>query len=676
MIPALKSRSGSGHSAWSPTTSSRSTTVRASCTSLPRSARSTARSANAKACRRSTRSTTPRASRRSSAPRTRARPSRTPTPTSSTRSAPSGKLVRAVDYTHSYPHCWRCDTPLIYWAKPTWFARTSAIKRRAAPRERDDQLAPRAHQVRALRRLAGQQRRLGALPRPLLGHADPGVALRRLRPRHVHRLGRRAVGAVRPRPRRHGPAPPVRRRRDDLGARRATRAPRPASRRCSTRGSTRARCRPRSSTTRSRTARPSARASPPTSSARRSTRRAAGSTPCSRSTRSCSTARRTATSYASRTSSTVTAPRCRSRAATSSIRGRCCAPAAPRRCAGTCSSSGSPWTPKRVYEEGIDEATRQFLLTLWNVYSFFVTYANLDEWSPGTGNGAPASEHVLDRWIRSRSAPDGAYGHRGARVVRFAHGCAGAGRAGRRPLQLVRAPVPAALLEVVGSGRARHAARVPHDDHPAARAVLPVRDRRDVPQPRARRRIGARDRLARRRRVRDRRRRSRPRWRSRAQLVSLGRAARADAKIGVRQPLPRAIALAGRRGRCAPTSCTRSPTSSTSSSFEVVTTLEGLLSYHVVPNFRALGPRLGKLLPRVKELLAKIDGAGGAARVRHRRSLRARRRRPDASSSNRPTSRSAPSSTKSSRSNRTVAMQSRSTSRSTTTCAPKARRAS
>ena len=42
--------------------------------------------------------------------------------------AAAGKLVQAVDYTHSYPHCWRCDTPLIYWAKPTWFARTSAIK--------------------------------------------------------------------------------------------------------------------------------------------------------------------------------------------------------------------------------------------------------------------------------------------------------------------------------------------------------------------------------------------------------------------------------------------------------------------------------------------------------------------------------------------------------------------
>ena len=46
--------------------------------------------------------------------------------------------------------------------------------------------------------------------------------------------------------------------------------------------------------------------------------------------------------------------------------------------------------------------------------------------------------------------------------------------------------------------------------------------------------------------------------------------------------------------------------------FEVVTSLEGLLSYRVVPNFRALGPRVGKALPRVKELLASIDG--GAVR--------------------------------------------------------------
>ncbi len=63
-------------------------------------------------------------------------------------------------------------------------------------------------------------------------------------------------------------------------------------------------------------------------------------------------------------------------------------------------SSGSPWTPKRASVEGIDESTRQFLLTLWNTYSFFVTYANIDGWSPD--NAPPAPAHVLDRWITSR----------------------------------------------------------------------------------------------------------------------------------------------------------------------------------------------------------------------------------------------------------------------------------
>ena len=151
------------------------------------------------------------------------------------------------------PHCWRCDTPLIYWAKPTWFARTSALQGRAAPRERDDQLAPRAHQARPLRRLAREQRRLGALARPLLGHADPGVALRRLRPRHLRRLGRRAVGALRAAtsPAWTCTAPTSTTSRS--AARRARTAPRRASSRCSTRGSTRGRCPPRSSTTRSRT---------------------------------------------------------------------------------------------------------------------------------------------------------------------------------------------------------------------------------------------------------------------------------------------------------------------------------------------------------------------------------------------------------------------------------------
>jgi isoleucyl-tRNA synthetase len=39
-----------------------------------------------------------------------------------------GLLLRKEDYTHSYPHCWRCDTPLIYYALPSWYIRTTAVK--------------------------------------------------------------------------------------------------------------------------------------------------------------------------------------------------------------------------------------------------------------------------------------------------------------------------------------------------------------------------------------------------------------------------------------------------------------------------------------------------------------------------------------------------------------------
>jgi isoleucyl-tRNA synthetase len=41
-----------------------------------------------------------------------------------------GLLFRRTDYEHSYPHCWRCDTPLIYYAKPSWYIATSKVKER------------------------------------------------------------------------------------------------------------------------------------------------------------------------------------------------------------------------------------------------------------------------------------------------------------------------------------------------------------------------------------------------------------------------------------------------------------------------------------------------------------------------------------------------------------------
>src|SRR5499433_1575696 len=40
-----------------------------------------------------------------------------------------GLLFRKETYTHSYPHCWRCDTPLLYYARKSWYIRTTAYAR-------------------------------------------------------------------------------------------------------------------------------------------------------------------------------------------------------------------------------------------------------------------------------------------------------------------------------------------------------------------------------------------------------------------------------------------------------------------------------------------------------------------------------------------------------------------
>ncbi|MFC1992000.1 isoleucine--tRNA ligase [Chloroflexota bacterium] len=54
----------------------------------------------------------------------------------------------------------------------------------------------------------------------------------------------------------------------------------------------------------------------------------------------------------------------------------------------------------RFDEAAITEISRRFLMTLWNIYSFFVTYANIDNFMPGSVE-APQVKSELDRWILS-----------------------------------------------------------------------------------------------------------------------------------------------------------------------------------------------------------------------------------------------------------------------------------
>ncbi len=58
----------------------------------------------------------------------------------------------------------------------------------------------------------------------------------------------------------------------------------------------------------------------------------------------------------------------------------------------------NPWLPIRYGEEALRESLRQIFIPLWNAYSFFVTYANVDEWEPD--NDQPVgTPNKLDRWI-------------------------------------------------------------------------------------------------------------------------------------------------------------------------------------------------------------------------------------------------------------------------------------
>jgi isoleucyl-tRNA synthetase len=61
----------------------------------------------------------------------------------------------------------------------------------------------------------------------------------------------------------------------------------------------------------------------------------------------------------------------------------------------------SPWLPKNFSTKAIDEVIRKFILTLWNTYSFFVIYANIDNFNPCEYKLDVKDRTEIDRWIIS-----------------------------------------------------------------------------------------------------------------------------------------------------------------------------------------------------------------------------------------------------------------------------------
>ena len=64
-------------------------------------------------------------------------------------------------------------------------------------------------------------------------------------------------------------------------------------------------------------------------------------------------------------------------------------------------TASAPWLPTRFSVDDVSEAQRKFLSTLWNVYSFYVLYAELDNFNPLDYKDFK-SENVMDKWIMSK----------------------------------------------------------------------------------------------------------------------------------------------------------------------------------------------------------------------------------------------------------------------------------
>lgn len=64
-------------------------------------------------------------------------------------------------------------------------------------------------------------------------------------------------------------------------------------------------------------------------------------------------------------------------------------------------TASNPWLPSRFYADAVSESQRKFLGTLWNIYSFFVLYADIDGFNPTAYRLSDAKLTLMDRWVLS-----------------------------------------------------------------------------------------------------------------------------------------------------------------------------------------------------------------------------------------------------------------------------------
>ena len=282
-----------------------------------------------------------------------------------------------------------------------------------------------------------------------------------------------------------------------------------------------------------------------------------------------------------------------------------------------------PWAGYRFSVEIVGESVRQFLLTLWNTYSFWVLYANADGLGPEDFAAMPEPATDLDRWALSRLQATVATVRE--RMEEF--DCTGAGKAiaeyveelsnwyvrlSRRRFwdgdRAAFATLRHCLLETV----ALLAPFIPfiadeiHCNLSGGESVgrfggSEVQDRptdsvhlRDYPEVA----MALRD-------------EDLEQGMEAVRLtVELGRAARAQAKAKVRQPLRRAVIVANEAERAAIEARSDLVTAELNvKELDFVSDEGELVSYSVKPNYRSLGPRFGKSMPQVAAAVGALDAA-------------------------------------------------------------------
>jgi isoleucyl-tRNA synthetase len=273
-------------------------------------------------------------------------------------------------------------------------------------------------------------------------------------------------------------------------------------------------------------------------------------------------------------------------------------------------TSKQPWDGYRFSMDTIAEAVRQFLLQLWNTYSFYVLYANANgvERDPG---GEPEGE--LDRWALSRLQAT-------MEIVRDRLDDFDATNAGRA-IQ--------AFVDEISNWYVRRSRRRFWDGEPAAFATLrtclietakllapfcpfvadeiydnldgadPSVHLADFPVPAARdQQLEDAMAVAR-------------------ETVRLGLAARGQAKLKVRQPLRAAVVVATGEERAAierMAAVVRDELNVKELRF--VSAADELSQVELKPQYRALGPRFGRQMPLVAAAVAGLDAAHAAAALR------------------------------------------------------------